>query len=68
MVIAWLVKKKKLSLWDAYRYVKARRRIVNPNNNFLFQLTQYEVNFFFFVKLILIFSFIHILFIILIML
>jgi len=44
MVIAWLIKCKKLALWDAFQYVSARRSLVFPNFEFRYQLTLYEID------------------------
>jgi protein-tyrosine phosphatase len=43
LVMAFLVRSKNITLWDAFAYVQARRPIAFPNSHFLFQLTQYEV-------------------------
>lgn len=43
MVMAWLIRKKQITLWDAYNYVMARRSLVYPNNNFRYQLALYEM-------------------------
>ena len=42
-VIAWLVKVKRIPLYDAYKYIQARRILTSPNISFMYQLTLYEL-------------------------
>jgi len=42
LVIAYLIKYKKMSLRQAYNHVKARRPIIRPNVGFFRQLVDYE--------------------------
>lgn len=44
MVMAWMLKCKKMALWDAFQYVRARRSLVYPNIGFRYQLTLYEID------------------------
>jgi len=41
-VIAYLMKKQGLPLLEAYRYVKERREVIQPNVGFMKQLKEFE--------------------------
>jgi predicted protein tyrosine phosphatase len=43
IVIAYLMSEKRLSFQDAYDHVKKRRRIVRPNDGFIRQLREFEL-------------------------
>ena len=43
MVMAYLIRSKNISLWDAFSFIQARRVLAFPNPHFLFQLAEYEV-------------------------
>ncbi len=43
MVLAYLVRSKNITLWDAFCFVRARRTSVLPNPHFMYQLAVYEV-------------------------
>ena len=42
IVIAYLMNKRKMTLFDAYRYVLERRPVIRPNSSFMKQLKDYE--------------------------
>ncbi|KAK3093278.1 hypothetical protein FSP39_013599 [Pinctada imbricata] len=42
ITIAYLLKHTKMSMMDAYRFVKGKRVIISPNFNFMGQLMEYE--------------------------
>ena len=42
-IIAWLMKVKRVALYDAYLFVRARRVLTQPNSSFMYQLTLYEL-------------------------
>jgi len=42
--IAYLMKKRKMTLYDAYFYVLDKRSIIRPNSGFLLQLEKYEMS------------------------
>jgi protein-tyrosine phosphatase len=42
VVISYLIKRKKMSLKEAYLYVKKRRALISPNFGFIVQLTEWE--------------------------
>jgi len=46
IVIAYLMTKQKITLHDAFNFVKSKRPIINPNNGFMKQLVKYENNLF----------------------
>jgi len=46
VVIAYLMKQKKMSLREAYNFLKDRHSSVNPNDNFAVQLIRYEQSLF----------------------
>ena len=41
-VIAYLMKSRGLSFWEAHNLVKSKRSIVRPNSGFVRQLQEYE--------------------------
>lgn len=46
LVLAYLMKSQKMSLKEAYLFVKSKRNIICPNHGFIFQLVDYEVQLF----------------------
>ena len=42
ITIAYLLKHTKMSMMDAYRFVKGKRVIISPNFNFMGQLMEFE--------------------------
>jgi len=42
LVIAWLMKNKKMSMHDAYTFVKEKRKIVHPHKLYIEQLREYD--------------------------
>lgn len=42
LVIAYLIKHKSMSYEGAYSHVKARRKIIHPNDGFIEQLKKFE--------------------------
>jgi dual specificity MAP kinase phosphatase/atypical dual specificity phosphatase len=43
-VIAYLIKKKKMTYPEAIQFVKERRKAINPNSGFRNQLEAYDKN------------------------
>uniref|UniRef100_A0A3B3QP52 protein-tyrosine-phosphatase n=1 Tax=Paramormyrops kingsleyae TaxID=1676925 RepID=A0A3B3QP52_9TELE len=42
IVIAYLMKHTRMTMMDAYKYVRGRRPVVSPNLNFMGQLLEFE--------------------------
>ncbi|RWS06797.1 dual specificity protein phosphatase 18-like isoform X1 [Dinothrombium tinctorium] len=42
LVIAYLIKHKRMTLHDAFNHVRERRQVIRPNNGFFKQLIEYE--------------------------
>lgn len=40
--IAYLIKKKRIRMEEAYEFVKSRRQLISPNFNFMTQLMEFE--------------------------
>lgn len=43
LVLAFLIKKKGMKYDDAYLMIKSKRRIIHPNDGFIKQLRNYEL-------------------------